>query len=56
MATSTRAGRKRKTPADSAAEKEDFCIKKRKSGRSDSETDALVCKYCSVEINISGKG
>ena len=56
MATGTRAGRKRKSPKDWAAENDNFCVKKRKSDGSDSETDALVCKYCSVEINISGKG
>lgn len=56
MATGTRAGRKRESPKDWAAENDDFCVKKRKSDGSDSETDALVCKYCSVEINISGNG
>ena len=56
MATGTRAGRKRKSPKDWAAENDDFFVKKRKSDGSDSETDGFVSKYCSVEINISGKG
>lgn len=46
-------GRKRKTPQDWATEYTDFYVKKMKSDGV--EREALVCKYCSLEINIAGK-
>lgn len=47
------AGRKRKTAKDWAAENEDFEVRKKASDGLECET--LVCKYCSVEINLKGK-
>ena len=46
-------GRKRKTPQDWATEYTDFYVKKMKSDGV--EREALVCTYCSLEINIAGK-
>ena len=53
MAAASTSGRKRKTPQDWATEYTDFYIKKMKSDGV--EREALVCKYCSLEINITRK-
>ena len=53
MAAASTSGMKRKTPRDWATEYTDLHVKKMKSDGV--EREALVCKYCSLEINIAGK-
>ena len=52
MAAASTSGMKRKTQ-DWAMEYTDLHIKKMKSDGV--EREALICKYCSLEMNIAGK-